>query len=110
MPFETSDKLYHFGGYAVLAFLVLCGWELTLGRLEPKHFFAVWLAGTCYGIVDELLQQPVGRTCDANDWLADELGVLCGLGFYLIVRRLWVGREPNASAESSGGTGGHGGQ
>ena len=88
-----SDKLYHFGAYAVLAVVVLAGWELTLGRLEPKHFFGVWLAGTLYGVIDELTQIPVGRDGDVHDWMFDVLGVTCGLAAYLLVRRLWLAKS-----------------
>ena len=73
---RLSDKLLHFGGYAVLTCCVLAGWELTIGMLEPKHYFAVWLAGTLYGAIDEITQIPVGRTCDMNDGLADVLGIV----------------------------------
>jgi VanZ family protein len=74
-----SDKLYHFGGYAALTFCVLAGWELTIGVLEAKHYFAVWLVGVLYAAFDEVTQIPVGRMCDANDWMADVLGVVAGL-------------------------------
>lgn len=77
-----ADKWVHFGGYAVLTVCVLAGWELTIGVLRPKHFFAVWLAGTLYGAVDEMTQIPVGRTCDVNDWAADVLGIVAGLLAY----------------------------
>jgi len=74
-----SDKWVHFAGYAVLTVLVLAGWELTIGALDPKHYFAVWLAGTVYGAIDEITQIPVNRSCDMNDWIADVLGIVAGL-------------------------------
>jgi VanZ family protein len=77
--FSLSDKIEHFCGYGILTIFVLLGWELTIGVLEAKHYFAVWLAGTLYAIVDELTQIPVGRTCDVNDWAADILGILAGM-------------------------------
>src|SRR5687768_18531586 len=75
----VSDKWIHYSAYAVLTVLVLAGWELTIGVLQPKHYFAVWLAGVLYGAFDEVSQTPVGRHCDMNDWMADVLGVVCGL-------------------------------
>ncbi|HEX6961872.1 MAG TPA: VanZ family protein [Lacipirellula sp.] len=75
----ASDKWLHFAGYAVLTLLVLTGWELTIGVLQPKHYFAVWLAGVLYGAFDEISQTPVGRNCDMNDWVTDVLGVVAGL-------------------------------
>lgn len=92
----TSDKWLHFAGYAVLTVCVLAGWELTIGALEPKHYFAVWLAGTLYGAFDEVTQTPVGRSADLNDWMADVLGVVCGLLTYRIGREavLRIARRP----------------
>jgi VanZ family protein len=79
---SISDKWLHLAGYAVLTLCVLTGWELTIGKLEPKHFFAVWLAGTIYAAIDELTQIPVGRVCDRNDWFADVLGIVVGLAAF----------------------------
>ena len=86
---SVNDKLLHFGGYAVLTICVLVCWELTIGYLEPKHYFAVWLVGILYGAVDEITQVPVRRTCDVNDWIADVLGVVCGLLVYRLARAAW---------------------
>jgi VanZ family protein len=91
--FSVSDKLEHFCGYGLLTVFILVGWELTIGVLQAKHYFAVWLAGTLYAIVDEVTQIPVGRTCDVNDWAADMLGVLAGM----IVFGLLRGRESFAA-------------
>jgi VanZ family protein len=84
----VSDKWVHFAGYAGLTVFVLAGWELTIGTLQPKHYFAVWLAGTLYGAFDEVTQTPVGRSCDVNDWMADVLGILCGLLAYRLGREV----------------------
>jgi VanZ family protein len=81
-----NDKWGHFGGYLVLTLCILAGWELTIGRLHARHYFAVWLAGVVYGAFDEWTQIPVGRTCDMNDWAADAIGVLCGIILYQIFR------------------------
>jgi VanZ family protein len=100
----VSDKWLHFGGYAVLTVCVLAGWELTIGTLQPKHYFAVWLAGTLYGAFDEVTQTPVGRSCDVNDWMADVLGVACGLLAYRlgreVVLRIYAGRSPLSAGKS----------
>jgi VanZ family protein len=85
---QTSDKLLHYTGYALLTVLVLAGWEFTIGTLQPKHYFAVWLAGTLYGAFDEVTQIPVGRRCDMNDWLADVTGIVSGLLVYRLVRAI----------------------
>jgi VanZ family protein len=81
---DVSDKIVHFASYALLTVLVLAGWEFTIGLLEPKHYFAVWLAGTIYGAIDEITQIPVGRHGDVNDWAADVLGIIAGLLLYRV--------------------------
>ena len=86
-PITLEDKLVHLGLYALLTFFMLAGWELTLRReLEPKHYFAVWLVGTVYGMFDEVTQIPVGRTGDMHDWLADVVGIILGLVMFQVVR------------------------
>jgi VanZ family protein len=82
------DKGLHFSGYAALAVFVLACWELAIGRLQPRHYFAVWLAGIVYGAFDEWTQTSVGRTCDMNDWAADVLGVTSGIVIYQLLRPL----------------------
>jgi VanZ family protein len=88
----SSDKLYHFAGYAALTLCVLAGWELSIGVLEAKHYFALWLVGVLYAAFDEVTQIPVGRQCDANDWMADVLGIVAGLLAFRAFRRAyyWV--------------------
>lgn len=101
--FDLWDKLVHFSGYAVLTILVLSGWELTIGRLQAKHYFAVWLAGTLYGIFDETTQTYIGRTCDMNDWAADVLGIVVGLLVFRLgsglVRRVFAINESKPAAQ-----------
>ncbi len=82
----TSDKTIHFWAYLSLAFFLLTSWELSIGRLQPIHYFVVWLAGTLYGAFDEITQIPVGRTCDGVDWVFDVLGVIAGLAVFRILR------------------------
>lgn len=83
-----SDKILHFGAYLALSFSALVSWELSVGVLRPSHYFAVWLAGTLYGAVDEITQTPFGRTCDGTDWLADVAGLIVGLILFQILRPL----------------------
>lgn len=91
-----SDKWAHFSAYLLLCALVLAGWELTIGKLQPRHYFAVWLAGVVYGAFDEWTQIPVGRTCDMSDWGADVLGVTLGIIVYQMMRPMLfavIGRD-----------------
>ena len=73
------DKFTHLSAYASLTFAVLIGWELSTGRLQPKHYFAIWFVGTFYAAFDELTQIPFGRHADMHDWLADVIGILLGM-------------------------------
>jgi VanZ family protein len=84
--FSMIDKVEHFASYGMLTMIVLVGWELTIGVLQAKHYFAMWLAGTLYATFDELTQIPVGRRCDINDWAADILGIVVGLVAFQMLR------------------------
>ncbi len=99
--FSWDDKLIHLSGYAALTFFVLVGWDLTIGVLRAKHYFAVWLAGTIYAAADEITQIPVGRTCDINDWAADMFGIVLGMILFGLMRgtvyRVFLGREPQGA-------------
>lgn len=94
---DHADKFVHLGLYALLTLVVLVGWELTIRTpLQAKHYFAVWLVGTVYGMVDEATQIPVGRTGDMHDWLADVVGIILGLVAFRMCRGLmyqWLSRE-----------------
>lgn len=73
-----SDKLLHFGAYAGLA--VLCAANVWIFRpLNFRSLAVIFVVLACYGVVDELLQIPVGRHCDMNDWYADLKGIAVGL-------------------------------
>jgi VanZ family protein len=100
--FSMSDKVYHLGGYAVLTMCVLAGWELTIGRLEAKHYFAVWLTGTVYAAFDEITQIPVGRSCDINDWAADVLGIVLGIVVFRLIRMTLYRTLMNGDARALG--------
>jgi VanZ family protein len=79
---SPADKILHVLGYMILAISVLASWELTIGLLQPPHYFTVWLLGMLYSAFDEVSQIPVGRTCDALDWFSDILGIVLGLIFF----------------------------
>lgn len=90
-PFGSgSDKAQHFLGYFGLGL----GGVLLLaahGWLRGRTLALVWAACATYGALDELLQIPVGRSADWQDWLADVSGsgTACLLGAVLILA--WPG-------------------
>ena len=76
-----SDKAYHVIAFASLIFP---GTLLYLRSL-------IWLipAALVFGAAIELVQPLVGRSAEVADFVADIVGVACGLILGLIMRRLW---------------------
>ena len=73
-----DDKIYHFGAYALLAFL----WAFLIERFNTKKPLLIAAMGTiAYGIVIEVLQHKINplRTFDTLDILANCLGVMFGI-------------------------------
>jgi len=88
------DKVAHFSAFFGLSLLLagtarLYGWTLT-----PRILLVLWLVIATYGAIDELLQSPVGRSCELNDWLADFVGSGVGL---LVFKKL-AGKTPDLTA------------
>jgi VanZ family protein len=70
------DKIGHFAGYALLAWLLT---RVLAGRLHPALsgvLAVVVLSG--YGGIDELTQPAVNRTADWPDLAADVAGAIVG--------------------------------
>ncbi len=89
-----TDKILHFTAYLLLAVLlgVFC---FVTGRRTRGWMLAIFLGICVYGIVDELLQIPVGRSCEVADWIADVLGAATGLLCLWLVTTLAVlGQRP----------------
>ncbi len=97
-----ADKVAHFVLYGVLAGLISV-WLSTSGRLTWRRVLPWYAFLAVYAVVDELLQIPVGRSCEAGDWLADMLGVgtafLVGLAFQAYVLRGWSGEVRGADTD-----------
>jgi VanZ family protein len=76
-----SDKAYHVIAFASLIFP---GTLLYLRSL-------IWLipAALVFGAAIELIQPLVGRSAEFADFVADGVGVACGLILGLIMRRRW---------------------
>jgi VanZ family protein len=82
---HVSDKLIHAFAFAGLAFLL--AWAIPTNLSRPlRNVFLAGLIGTLYAFLDELLQIPVGRTADWQDFGADCVGILFGLLLYTSVR------------------------
>ena len=92
MPPKTlplgSDKLAHSGMYFGLTFL-LGVWISTTQRVTVRTLSVIWAVIAVYGVGDELLQIPVGRTADLHDWMADCAGGLLGIILFVLSRSCW---------------------
>lgn len=92
--FSMLDKVFHFGSYAVLTYLLLSlfggrrsfvrdrSWQHSFGSLALSYAILWSLLIFCYGAMDELTQPYFGRRCDIFDWIADVVGVLMANAVY----------------------------
>ena len=77
---EGSDKLVHFTAFAALAF--------PLARTGRFGLLPVFIGASAFGGAIELIQPSFNRSADVNDWIADIVGVILGIGLGLLYRRL----------------------
>ena len=77
---EGSDKLVHFIAFAALAF--------PLARTGRFGLLPVFIGASAFGGAIELIQPSFNRSADVNDWIADIVGAILGIGFGLLYRRL----------------------
>jgi len=77
---EGSDKLVHFIAFAALAF--------PLARTGRFGLLPVFVGASAFGGAIELIQPSFSRSADVNDWVADIVGVILGIGCGLLYRRL----------------------
>ncbi|MBN2456508.1 MAG: VanZ family protein [Sedimentisphaerales bacterium] len=77
---QVSDKTLHILAYLVLVFLLW--FSISPDKKANWRKAAVWwilFAVVWYGVIDEVLQGYVGRSCDVTDFLANLAGTLLGL-------------------------------
>ena len=77
---DGTDKLVHFIAFAALAF--------PLARTGRFGLLPVFLGASAFGGAIELIQPSFNRSADINDWVADVIGVVLGIGCGLLYRRL----------------------
>jgi len=96
--FTVQDKLLHFRVYAGLGAVPSRAFRAAFeGRAGLPWPVGAALAGSAYGVLDELYQLTVpGRTSDVRDWIADTLGALAAV---LVLRLAWG----IAASQRSGG-------
>ena len=83
----VGDKTAHVVGYFGLGVLLYLWLWL---RFPARRATGVWVLGICmiYGLVDELLQIPIGRHATLGDWIADVIGAAMAVAVMETVR--WV--------------------
>jgi VanZ family protein len=86
------DKGVHCVAYFLLASLLGASLMLTFPR---RRWIPVWVLviGMVYAAVDELLQPFVRRDAELLDWVADALGVWCGVFVLWAMRKVLVARQ-----------------
>ena len=77
---EGLDKLVHLIAFAALAF--------PLARTGRIGLLPVFIGASTFGGAIELIQPSFNRSADVNDWVADVVGVILGIGLGLLYRRL----------------------
>ena len=77
---EGTDKLVHFIAFAALAF--------PLARTGRMGLLPVFSGASAFGGIIELIQPSFNRSADINDWIADTVGVVLGIGSGLLYRRM----------------------
>jgi len=77
---EGSDKLVHLIAFAALSF--------PLARTGRIGLTPVFVGASAFGGLIELIQPSFNRSADVNDWIADVIGVVLGIGCGLLYRRI----------------------
>jgi VanZ family protein len=86
-PIPVSDRVAHAVTYAMIAGLLSLA--LASGGLSRTRTL-VTVVAVClaYGVADELLQIPVGRSAEVGDWLADAVGTIIAAGAVWLARAI----------------------
>jgi VanZ family protein len=89
--FRFSDKLLHFGAYALMGILFFRAFQTLRIKSDARRLILFSIAATAlYGISDEIHQYFVPfRDADFLDEVANTLGAVCGVFLY----RWWVQRK-----------------
>jgi len=75
-----TDKVVHLIAFAALAF--------PLARTGRFGLPPVFIGASAFGGAIELIQPSFNRSADVNDWVADIVGVILGIGLGLLYRRM----------------------
>lgn len=75
------DKIVHFTLYTILSFLWMWSLKTKANHSFKKNASFIFLIGTCFGIVIEILQETLTQTRSGEilDVLSNSSGILFGL-------------------------------
>jgi len=77
---DGIDKVAHLIAFAALAF--------PLARTGRFGLIPVFVGGSAFGGLIEIIQPSFGRSADMHDWIADIAGLGLGIALALSYRRL----------------------
>lgn len=89
LHYQNADKLFHFGEYGGLGFLLVRALRPTFAA-RPLVFASLLAVaiGMLVAASDERFQAYVpGRECDPFDWQADSLGIVAAQILFVATRR-----------------------
>lgn len=98
--FEFSDKLLHFGAYAVMGVLFYRAYRTLPVRYHPQLLVLLSMSSAAlYGISDEIHQSFVPyRDGSFADVVADVIGAICGVYIY----HRWIAAFGRANGQQRG--------
>jgi VanZ family protein len=73
-----TDKIVHALAFAALVF--------PMAITKRIGLFPLFIFASLFGGIIEILQPSFGRSADIIDWLADSVGVICGIAVRNIIR------------------------
>lgn len=77
---DETDKFIHLIAFAILAF--------PLARTSRFGLLPVFIGGSTFGGIIEVLQPSFGRSADLLDWIADIIGLALGIALAFLYDRL----------------------
>jgi VanZ family protein len=75
-----TDKFVHLAAFAALAY--------PLARTGRVSLITIFISASAFGGIIEVMQPTFYRSADMNDWIADIIGVVIGIGCGLLYRRM----------------------
>ena len=73
-----TDKVIHIVAFAALVF--------PLAFTRRIGLFTLFIFASLFGGIIEIIQPSFGRNADIIDWIADSVGVICGMAVRNIIR------------------------